>query len=112
MAPFGTLWTAYWTLNGPKIFGVFALLLSLPTSTWLVSFATISSINGISQSLLAFEMVVERSLGEVGCGQNCIDPGTLEAVSVNLPKSRLQQVFSRALRITQPSLRALPVMHI
>jgi hypothetical protein len=48
-------------------------------------------------------MVVERSLGDIGGGQNCINPGTLEAVSVNLPKGRLQQVFPRALRITGPS---------
>jgi hypothetical protein len=59
--------------------------------------------NGMSQSFLAFEMVVERSLCDIGGGQNCINPGTLEAVPVNLPKGRLQQVFPRALRITGPS---------
>jgi hypothetical protein len=57
--------------------------------------------NGIPQSFLTFEMVVERSLGDIRSGQNCIDPGTLEAVSENLPKGRLQQVFPRALRIAQ-----------
>ncbi len=45
--------------------------------------------NGMSQSFLSFEMVIERSLGDVGGGQNRIDPSTLEAVSVNLPKSLL-----------------------
>src|SRR5579864_3467739 len=60
--------------------------------------------NGISQSFLAFEMVVERSLCDIGGGENCVDPGTLEAVSVNLPKGRLQQVLPRALWITEPSL--------
>src|SRR6202041_144714 len=59
--------------------------------------------NGISQSLLVFEMVVERSLGDVGGGQNCIYPGTLEAHFVNLSKSSLQQALPRALRIAQPS---------
>jgi hypothetical protein len=33
-------------------------------------------------------MMVESSFGEVSGGQNCIDPGTLEAIPVNLPKSR------------------------
>jgi hypothetical protein len=58
--------------------------------------------NGIPQSFLAFEMVVERSLRDVGGGQNCIYSGTLEAVSVNFAKTRLQQAFPRPLRIAQP----------
>src|ERR1700746_3393020 len=35
--------------------------------------------DGISQSFLAFEMVVEGALGDVGGGKNCVDAGTLEA---------------------------------
>jgi len=35
--------------------------------------------------------MIERSLGDIGGFENSIDPGTLEAVSVNLAESRLQQ---------------------
>src|SRR5580704_17236328 len=35
--------------------------------------------NGIAQGLLALEVVVERSLGDVGGGENCIDARTLKA---------------------------------
>src|SRR5271170_3004250 len=65
----------------------------------------------ISQSFLAFEMIVERSLSDIGSGQNCINPGTLKTVSVNLPKGRLQQVFPRALRITGLSRPAATDRH-
>ena len=58
--------------------------------------------NGIPQSFLAFEMVVERSLRDVGGGQNGLYSGTLEDVSVNFAKTRLQQAFPRPLRIAQP----------
>ena len=34
--------------------------------------------DGISQGFLAVEVVIERSLGDVGGGENCIDAGTLE----------------------------------
>ena len=52
-------------------------------------------------SFLALEMMIERSLGDVSGGQNRIDAGTLEAVSVNLPKSRLQQPLPCTLWITE-----------
>src|SRR5215469_11296623 len=51
--------------------------------------------NGVSQSFLAFEMVVERSFRDVGRGQNCIYSRALEAHFVDLSKSRLQQVLPR-----------------
>ena len=35
--------------------------------------------DGISQGFLALEVVIERALGDVGGGENCIDAGTLEA---------------------------------
>ena len=35
--------------------------------------------DGVSQSFLAVEVVVERSLGDPGGRQNCIDAGALEA---------------------------------
>src|ERR1700721_573640 len=67
--------------------------------------------NRIPQSLLAFEMVVERSLSDIGSGQNCVNPSTLEAVSENLAKPRLQQVFPRAFRITSLSRPAITDKH-
>src|SRR5215831_19428475 len=60
--------------------------------------------NGVSQSILALEMVVKCSFGHVGGGQDRIDAGALESRSVDLPKTRLQQAFPRALRITGPPL--------
>src|ERR1700758_817063 len=57
----------------------------------------------MAQSFLALEVVVERSLGDVGGGENSIDPGALEPVSVNLAKRCLQQALSRALRIARLS---------
>jgi hypothetical protein len=62
----------------------------------------------ISQGFLALEVVIERSLGDVGSGENGIDAGTLEARSMNLPKSRLQQALPSALRITESSLPRVP----
>jgi hypothetical protein len=35
--------------------------------------------DGISQGFLAVEVIIERSLGDVGGGENCIDASTLEA---------------------------------
>jgi hypothetical protein len=35
--------------------------------------------DGIAQGLLALEVVIERSLGDVGGGENFIDAGTLKA---------------------------------
>jgi hypothetical protein len=35
--------------------------------------------DGISQGFLALEVVIVRSLGDVGGDENCIDAGTLEA---------------------------------
>src|SRR5215469_7506732 len=58
--------------------------------------------NGVSQSFLAFEMVVERSFRDVGGRQNCIYPRALEAHSVNLSKSRLQQALSRPPSVAWP----------
>jgi hypothetical protein len=55
----------------------------------------------MAQSFLALEVVVERSFGDVGGGENSIDPGALEPVSVNLAKRCLQQALARALRIAQ-----------
>ena len=65
--------------------------------------------NGVSKSLLALEMVVERSLGNVRGGQNRIDSGALEAVFVNLPERRLQQVLARAPGIARSFLPVLLV---
>jgi len=45
-------------------------------------------------------MMVECSLCHVGGSQDCIDAGTLESGSVDLPITRFQQALSRALRIT------------
>ena len=54
----------------------------------------------ISQGFFAVEVMIERSLGDIGGGENCIDAGTLEARSVDLPKCRLQQAFPCTLWIT------------
>ena len=35
--------------------------------------------DGISKGFLALEVVIERSLGDIGGGENCIDAGILEA---------------------------------
>nr|WP_263349796.1 hypothetical protein [Acidicapsa acidisoli] len=35
--------------------------------------------DGISKSFFAIEVMIERSLGDIGGGENCIDAGTLEA---------------------------------
>src|SRR5215469_7436910 len=60
--------------------------------------------DGISEIFLAIEMVVERSLGDIGGSQNRIDAGTPKSRSVDFPKTCLQQAFSRLLWITQSSL--------
>src|SRR5215472_8099156 len=60
--------------------------------------------DGISEIFLAIEMVVQRSLGDIGGSQNRIDAGIPESRSVDLPKTRLQQALPRALWITQSSL--------
>src|SRR5262249_20371552 len=57
----------------------------------------------MAQSFLALEVIVERSFGDVGGGENSIDSGALEPVSVNLAKRCLQQALSRALRIARLS---------
>src|SRR6516162_10145107 len=64
----------------------------------------------MAQSFLALEVVVERSFGDVGGGENSIDPGALEPVSVNLAKRCLQQALSRALRIAQLCRSALQLL--
>jgi hypothetical protein len=46
--------------------------------------------NGVSQCVLVLEVVVEGPFGDFGGGQNGIDPGALEAVFVNLAKSRFK----------------------
>ena len=56
--------------------------------------------DGISQGFLTVEMVIERSFCDAGGGQNRFDPGTLEARSVYLAESRLQQELSCGLRIS------------
>jgi hypothetical protein len=48
-------------------------------------------------------VVVQRSLGDPSCSQNCVQAGALEARSVDLAECRLQQAVARALRIAQPS---------
>src|SRR5947209_15105433 len=60
--------------------------------------------DGMSEIFLALEMVVERSLGDIGGSENRIDAGTLESRSVDFSKTSLQQAFPRALWITQPLL--------
>jgi hypothetical protein len=60
--------------------------------------------DGIPPGLLAIEVVVERSLGDVRGGENGIDAGTLKTASVDLPKSCTQQAFPGTLWITEPSL--------
>ena len=64
----------------------------------------------MAQSFLALEVVVERSFGDVSGGENSLDPGALEPLSVNLAKRCLQQALPGALRIAQfrrPALRLL-----
>src|SRR5215472_15123021 len=60
--------------------------------------------DGMAEIFLAIEMVVERSLGDIGGSQNGIDAGTLESRSVDLAKTRSQQAFPGALWIAQSSL--------
>src|ERR1700758_2526325 len=64
----------------------------------------------MAQSFLALEVVVERSFGDVSGGENSIDPGALEPVSVNLAKRCLQQALSRALRVAQLGRPALQLL--
>jgi hypothetical protein len=64
----------------------------------------------MAQSFLALEVVVERSFGDVSGGENSIDPGALEPVSVNLAKRCLQQALSRAIRIAQLCRLALQLL--
>jgi hypothetical protein len=64
----------------------------------------------MAQSFFALEVVVERSFGDVGGGENSIDPGALEPVSVNLAKRCLQQALSRALSIAQLCRPALQLL--
>src|SRR5579872_3255984 len=63
--------------------------------------------DGISQSFLAVEMVVERSLGDIGGGQNRIDAGALESRPVDLLESRSHQAFPCTLWITQSALSVM-----
>src|ERR1700727_474847 len=56
----------------------------------------------ISQGFLVFAVVVQRSLGDAGGGQNCVQACTLEARSVDFARCRPQQTLPGALRITQP----------
>ena len=35
--------------------------------------------HGIAQGFFALEVVIERALGDVGGGENCVDAGALEA---------------------------------
>src|SRR5215469_14871318 len=69
--------------------------------------------NGVSQSFLAFEMVVERSLRDLGGRQNCIYPRALEAHSVDLSKSCLQQARARPPGVAWPgsSTSSIFVLH-
>ena len=46
--------------------------------------------NGVAQGILVFEMVVERSFGDIGGRENGIDACTLESRSVDLAKAGLQ----------------------
>jgi hypothetical protein len=64
----------------------------------------------MAQSFLALEVVVESSFSDVGGGENSIDHGALEPVSVNLAKRCLQQALSRALRIAQLCRPALQLL--
>jgi hypothetical protein len=64
-----------------------------------------------AQGFLGLEVIVERSLGDVGSGENCIDAGTLKAGSVDLSKGRLQQAFPCTLRITGLSLFLVSNQH-
>ncbi len=45
--------------------------------------------NGVSESVLAFEMVVKRPFGDIGGSQNGVNRGTLKSVPENLSKGRL-----------------------
>src|ERR1700758_5377499 len=64
----------------------------------------------MAQSFLALEVVVERSFGDVSGGEDSIDAGALEPVSVNLAKRCLQQALSRALRVAQLGRPALQLL--
>jgi hypothetical protein len=63
----------------------------------------------MSQGFLIMKMMVERPFGDISGGENCIYTGTLEAFSVDFPKSGLQQAFPCTLWITEPWLRLVTV---
>jgi len=80
-----------------------ALNIALPKLTSSVAAFVPFQRSGNLIFLAVFEVVVQRSLGDAGGGQNCVQACTLEARSVDLARCRLQQALPRALRITQPS---------
>ena len=80
-----------------------ALNIALPKLTSPVAAFVPFQRSGNLIFLAVFEVVVQRSLGDAGRGQNCVQACTLETRPVDLARRRLQQALPRAPRITQPS---------